>query len=72
MTRAKLFRSKGLQAIRLDDNVAFPSGVREVTILRDGDRRVIVPADRRWDDFFDAPGITLGERDQPEAQVRRG
>jgi len=54
----------------LSKEVAFPDTVREVTILRDGDRRVIVPADRRWDDFFDSPGIDLGERDQPEAQSR--
>jgi antitoxin VapB len=52
--------------------VAFPEGVRAVTILREGKRRVIVPADAVWDDFFDAPGVDLGERDQPIAQVREG
>ena len=70
MSRTKLFRSNRSQAVRLAKEVAFPDSVREVTILRDGDRRVIVPADRRWDDFFDSPGIDLGERDQPEAQAR--
>jgi antitoxin VapB len=44
--------------------------VSEVIVLRDGERRVIIPADRSWDDFFDAPGIDLGERDQPESQER--
>ncbi|MDF2901828.1 MAG: hypothetical protein K0Q62_1887, partial [Phenylobacterium sp.] len=23
-----------------------------------------------WDDFFDSPGVDLGERKQPEVQVR--
>jgi antitoxin VapB len=50
--------------------VAFPEGVRAVTILREGKRRVIVPADAVWDDFFDAPGVDLGARDQPAVQLR--
>ena len=70
MTRTKLFLSNRSQAVRFAKDVAFPPDVREVAIIRDGDRRVIVPADRRWDDFFDAPGIDLGAREQPEAQDR--
>ncbi len=70
MTRTTLFQSNRSQAVRLPKDVAFPEGVREVAILRDGDRRVIVPADRQWDDFFAAPKIDLGEREQPEAQAR--
>ena len=70
MTRTTLFQSNRTQAVRLPKEVAFPEGVRAVTILREGKRRVIVPTDAVWDDFFDAPGIDLGERDQPEAQVR--
>jgi antitoxin VapB len=31
---------------------------------------VIVPADAAWDDFFDAPGVDLGDREQPKAQDR--
>jgi hypothetical protein len=46
------------------------AGVREVTNLRDGPRRIIAPADAAWDDFFDSPGIDLGERDQPEIPIR--
>jgi antitoxin VapB len=56
--------------VRLPKDVAFPDGVRAVTILRDGKRRVIVPTDAVWDDFFDAPGVDLGERRQPGTQVR--
>ena len=70
MTRTTLFQSNRSQAVRLPKEVAFPEGVRSVTILREGKRRVIVPADAVWDDFFEAPGVDLGPRDQPQAQVR--
>jgi antitoxin VapB len=44
--------------------------VSEVTILRDGKRRIVVPADTVWDDFFDAPGVELPPREQPSSQRR--
>jgi antitoxin VapB len=70
MTRTTLFRSKRSQAVRLPGDVAFPDDVKEVTILRDGARRIIVPSESVWDDFFDSPGIDIGERDQPPLQER--
>ncbi len=70
MTRTTVFQSNRSQAVRLPKDVAFPEGVRDVTILRDGARRVIVPADRTWDDFFAAPGLDLGAREQPPFQER--
>ncbi len=70
MSTTTLFRSNRSQAVRLPRAVAFPAEVREVAILRDGARRVIVPADARWDDFFDAPGIDLPDREQPRAETR--
>ncbi len=70
MSTTTLFRSNRSQAVRLPRAVAFPEEVREVAILRDGARRVIVPADARWDDFFDAPGIDLPDREQPRAETR--
>jgi antitoxin VapB len=70
MTRTTLFHSNRSQAVRLPKDVAFPEGVREVTILREGGRRIIVPSNSIWDDFFSAPGIDLGERTQPNEQVR--
>ncbi|HVJ54133.1 MAG TPA: type II toxin-antitoxin system VapB family antitoxin [Aliidongia sp.] len=70
MTRTTIFQTNRSQAVRLPKDVAFPESVREVTIFRDGARRIIVPANASWDDFFDAPGIDLGERAQPAAQVR--
>lgn len=70
MTRTTLFHSNRSQAVRLAKDVAFPDSVKEVAILREGKRRVIVPADSVWDDFFDAPGVDLGERVQPSPQKR--
>ena len=70
MARTKLFKSNRSQAVRLPKEVAFPEGVKEVTIIRDGAKRVIVPANAVWDDFFDRPGIDLPPREQPAAQER--
>jgi antitoxin VapB len=70
MSRTTVFLSNRSQAVRLPKDVAFPEGVKEVAVIRDGKRRVIVPANAVWDDFFDAPGVDLGEREQPLAQQR--
>ncbi|MFS2014152.1 type II toxin-antitoxin system VapB family antitoxin [Azospirillum sp. CT11-132] len=68
--RTSLFQSNRTQAVRLPKDVSFPAHVREVVILRDGARRLIVPADSVWDDFFQSPGIAFPDRDQPEMQER--
>jgi|ERR1700678_110325 antitoxin VapB len=52
MTRTKLFRSNRSQAVRLPKGLAFPDSVKEVRIVREGQRRVIVPSSAVWDDFF--------------------
>ena len=70
MIRTTLFQTNRSQAVRLPKDVAFPEGVKDVTILREGGRRIIVPSNSVWDDFFDLPGVDLGERDQPAAQNR--
>jgi antitoxin VapB len=72
VTRTKLFRSNRSQAVRLPKDVAFPEDVKEVNIniIRNGRRRVIAPVNATWDDFFDAPGIDLLEREQPPLQKR--
>jgi antitoxin VapB len=70
MTRTKLFRSNRSQAVRLPKSLAFPDSVKEVSIVREGQRRVIVPSNAVWDDFFDSPGIDLPARDQPALQDR--
>ena len=71
MTITTLFTASGLQTVCLPEQLAFPKTVREVAILRDGARRVIVPANALWADVFDAPGIDLGVRGQPQAEVRK-
>jgi antitoxin VapB len=68
--RTNLFLSNRSQAVRLSKGVAFDNDVHEVTIHREGARRVIVPANAAWDDFFDAPGLDIGDRDQPALQER--
>ncbi len=70
MTRTTLFLSNRSQAVRLPKDVAFPEGVKDVAILRDGARRIIVPANAVWDDFFAASGLDLPEREQPPVQAR--
>jgi len=70
MVETTLFKSNKSQAVRLPKAVAFPEGVRKVTIIRDGKRRIIAPADSSWDDFFAAPGIDIDLRDQPAVQLR--
>ena len=70
MTSTTLFRTNRSQAVRLPKDVAFPPDIREVRIFRDGPRRIIVPSESVWDDFFDAPGVDLGESNQPASEVR--
>ena len=70
MTETSVFQSNKTQAVRLPKDVAFPSEVKRVSIVKDGKRRIIAPADATWDDFFDAPGVDLGERVQPDWDER--
>lgn len=71
MTRTTtLFQSNRSQAVRLPKDVAFPAGVRQVTIIKDGNRRIIAPADATWDDFFNEPGVDFPDREQPAIQKR--
>jgi antitoxin VapB len=70
MQKTTLFQSNRSQAVRLPKAVAFPENVREVRIILEGKRRIIVPANSVWDDFFEAEGIDLPERLQPDAPVR--
>ncbi len=68
--RSSLFKSNRSQAVRLPKDLAFPDSVKQVAIRKVGKARVIAPADAAWDDFFAAPGVDLGEREQPEAEAR--
>ena len=70
LTRTTLFLSNRSQAVRLPKAVAFDVGLKDVVIIPDGPRRIIVPANVAWDDFFAASGTPLAERDQPGMQER--
>ena len=72
MAASKIFLSDDAQAVRLAKSVEFPAGVTDVVIRRVGENLVISPAKAPWDDFFDAPGVDLGERVQPLSQEREG
>ena len=70
ITRTSLFRSNRSQAVRLPKDVAFSDAVKDVRIVKQGRGRLVLPADAVWDDFFQAPGIDLPPRIQPETQAR--
>jgi antitoxin VapB len=57
--KTTLFLSNKTQAVRLPKDVAFPDHVKEVCIIKEGNRLVIVPAGSVWDDFFDQPGVDI-------------
>ena len=70
MTRTLLFQSNRSQAVRLPKAVAFPDSVRDVRILKEGKRRIIVPANAVWDDFFDGQATEMPDRSHPDAASR--
>ena len=71
----KIFTTNRSQAVRLPKAVAFPEDVREVEIIAVGDTRIIAPANKSWDSWFDGPTVSedfMTEREQPEDQEREG
>lgn len=54
MTRSTVFTTNRSQAVRLPKQVAFPDSVHQVEITKVGASRMISPAGRRWDEFFDS------------------
>jgi antitoxin VapB len=70
VVRTTLFKSNRTQAVRLAKDVTVPNDVTEIAIIKKGNKWIIAPADASWDDFFAAPRIELGVREQPELQAR--
>jgi len=69
----KIFKSNRSQAVRLPKTVALPEEVKEVEIVALGNTRIITPAGKSWDDWFDGPGVSadfMASRDQPADQER--
>ena len=73
MVHTKVFKSNQSQAVRLPKPVALPENIREVDIVAIGNTRVITPAGKSWDEWFDGPGVSedfMVTREQPEDQER--
>ena len=73
ITITKIFRSNKTQAVRLPKAVEMPDNVKEVSIIAIGNKRIIMPVDESWDDWFDNPQVTddfMSQREQPEDQLR--
>ncbi len=70
--RAAVFKSNRSQAVRIPKEFAFPDGIDQVLIRRDGRSLVLTPIDDFWDRFFDeGPDPGFPERfPQGEYEVR--
>lgn len=56
---ATVFKSNRSQAVRLPKAVAFPDGVKELRVVRQGRALLLAPVDALWDDFFARPGVDI-------------
>ena len=73
VTHTKIFKNNTSQAVRLPKAVALPYSVKEVEIVAVGNTRIITPAGKSWDDWFDNKQVTddfMVIREQPEEQNR--
>lgn len=69
----RVFKSNKSQAVRLPKPVALPDVIVEVEIVAVGNTRIITPAGRSWDYWFDGPGVSsdfMTRREQPADQQR--
>ena len=73
MERSTVFKSNKSQAVRLPKPVSLPDTVKKVDIVKIGNARLITPAGKSWDTWFDGDGVSedfMENRDQPRDQVR--
>jgi antitoxin VapB len=74
LVRSKLFKSNRSQALRIPKAMAFPQGVEEVEIVKNGDSLIITPAGKGWAEFFErGPFVTedfMQERVDPLPEKR--
>jgi antitoxin VapB len=52
LSNTSVFTTNKTQAVRLSKAVAFPDGVREVTIRKIGTSRLITPSGSGWAEWF--------------------
>jgi antitoxin VapB len=68
-----VFRTNKTQAVRIPKAVAFPEHVKQVQIVPDGDRLILVPVPNSWTEWFAMFGNledSFPERDQGVAEKR--
>jgi antitoxin VapB len=53
--RASIFRNGANQAVRLPQEMRFPTDVKEVQIRKQGDGLLITPLKQNWASFFALP-----------------
>ena len=73
IAHTKIFMSNKSQAVRLPKSVELPASLREVDIVAIGLKRIITPAGKSWDEWFDGPGVSedfMASREQPLDQQR--
>jgi len=73
MIQTNIFKSNQTQAVRLPKEVSMPDDVKEVDIVKVGNRRIISPSGTCWDEWFECGSVTddfMLERNQPEVQSR--
>ncbi len=75
--RIRLESSSAGQTLHIPDELAFPAGVTEVDVVREGDALVLkpvpAPTSKSWDEFFDSPPVSddfMVDRDQGEVETR--
>ena len=72
--RASIFRNGANQAVRLPQEMRFPTDVKEVRIRKQGDGLVITPVKPNWASFFalqaEVPDDFLEDRSDSHPQPR--
>ena len=75
--RIRLETSPDGQTLHIPDELAFPAGVTEVDVVREGDALVLkpvpAPKSKSWEEFFNSPQASddfMLERDQGEFEKR--
>jgi antitoxin VapB len=72
-TTTNVFKSNNSQAVRFPKAVALPESTRTVSIISEGNRRIITPIDQTWDYWFEGQGVSedfMESRNQPTTQQR--
>ena len=65
MTTSTVFTNNRTQAVRLPADMRFPDFVKKVDVRIQGQERVIAPAARAWDSFFQGENV-VSEDFMPE------